>query len=162
MASYKLDIFNQAQLDPDYSYRWASDDASRLRMLTKHDDYDFVDAAEIDDFNAGEETDSESDGRVRMIVGEKASGKPHYQYLLRKRREFVAEDAAAQRDYWDNMLKGRIIDGQMGNISARSYRDGEVVETAPKEADTSHFYVAPEASLGDRRRGKVTPEEAGA
>jgi len=159
MASYKLDIFSPEQLDPDYIYRWVNDDASRLRMVTKMDDYDYVDASEIDGFNPDDESDSEGGERVRMIVGEKKNGNPIYSYLLRKRKDFWEEDNRAQMEASDAALKRRVLKGDTPDISARVVDGGEVKTIGPDQADTSQFYVPEGAALGSpgRRRGPVSP-----
>lgn len=159
MAQYKLDIFTAEQLDPDYIYRWVSDESSRLRMVTKQDDYDFVNADEIPDFSPDDETDSEPGGRVRIISGEKKNGQPLYQYLVKKRRTFWEEDNASAMQFRDDTLKGRVYHGEIGAVEVGIAVNGKVERAEVGGLDTDQFYVPPEATLGaaGRRRGPVAP-----
>lgn len=157
MAQYKLDIFSPDQLDPAYVYRWVTDENSRLRMVTKMDDYDFVQADEIPDFSADDETDSEPGGRIRIIGGEGKNGRPIYQYLVKKRRDFWEEDNAQAMRFRDDTLKGRVYKGEIGNVSIGMAKDGKVEKAEVGGVENEHFYVAPGAALGESRRGPVTP-----
>jgi hypothetical protein len=157
MAQYKLDIFSPEQLDPRYIYRWVSDEASRLRMVTKQDDYDFVNADEIPDFSPDDETDSEPGGRVRIISGEKKNGQPLYQYLVKKRRDFWEEDNRASMSFRDDTLKGRVYKGDVGAVPVGIPKDGKVERVEAGGVDPDAYYVPPEASLGSVRRGPVQP-----
>lgn len=164
MAQYKLDIFSPDQLDTkNYVYRWVSDESNRLRMVTRQDDYDYVDASEIHGFNAEDESDSEGGERIRMIVGERKNGQPTYAYLLKKSREFWEEDNRIGQDYRDGVLQGRVYTGEADDIAAKVVdADGKIKSVGPETADTSNTYVPPEASLlhgiTGRRRGLVQPQ----
>ena len=160
MAQFKLDVFSDEQLDAEYIYRWVDDIGSRLRVLTKQDDYDFVNADEIADFSVDDMTDSESGQRLRMIVGEKKNGDPLYSYLLRKRRDFWESDNADAMDYRDDVLAGRVYRGEINDVPvAVADKDGGVKTGAVGGlANSEEFYVPPEAHLehglsgGSRRR----------
>lgn len=166
MAQYKLDVFEPSQLDPDYIYRWVSDEGARLRIVTKQDDYDFVNADEIDDFSTDDMTDSEPGGRIRIIAGEKKNGQPLYQYLVRKRRDFWEDDNREAMDYRDDVLAGRVYRGEINDVPVALANDGEVKTGAiggVADEDAERFYVRPEATVGSsaiaprRRQGPVSP-----
>ena len=168
MAQYKLDIFEADQLDLDnYVYRWVTDDGSRLRQVTKMDDYDFVNASEIEGFNPEDESDSEGGERVRMIVGQQKNGNPIHQYLLKKRKEFWEEDNRLGQDFRDDVLAGRVYQGDAEDIGARTVaKDGSIKSVGPEHGvDLSNVYVPPEATLNHglsdqgRRRGLVQPQQ---
>jgi len=167
MAQYKLDVFEPSQLDPDYIYRWVSDEGARLRIVTKQDDYDFVQADEIEDFSADDMTDSEPGGRLRIVAGEKKNGQPLYQYLVKKRRDFWESDNAEAMDYRDDVLAGRVYRGEINEVTvAAPTKDGKVERgtiSGIADADADNTYVPPEAALhhgisGGRRRGPVSPQ----
>ena len=149
MAQFKLDIFDPEQLDPNYVYRWITDDGSRIRQVTKADDYDFVNASEIENFNPEDESDSENGERVRMLVGKDKHGNAQYQYLLKKRKDFWEEDNAAGMDFRTAQLEGRVYNADVGGHAEEKGTVGDV----------DKFYVPPEASLGSagRRRGPIQP-----
>lgn len=162
MAQYKLDVFELSQLDPDYIYRWVSDEGARLRIVTKQDDYDFVQADEIEDFSADDMTDSEPGGRIRIIAGEKKNGQPLYQYLVKKRRDFWEDDNREAMDYRDDVLAGRVYKGEINDVPVAFAKDDKVTKTSVggiADEDADKLYVRPEATLGSvaRRRGPVSP-----
>lgn len=161
MAQYKLDIFTADQLDPRYVYRWVSDENSRLRMVTKQDDYDFVTADEIPDFSPDDETDSEpGNGRIRIIAGERKNGQPLFQYLVKKRRDFWEEDNRASMGFRDDTLKGRVYKGEVHNVATgHAKEDGKVERADVGGVDNpENFYVPREATLGTvGRSGPVQP-----
>ena len=149
MAQFKLDIFDPEQLDPNYIYRWITDDGSRIRQVTKADDYDFVNASEIRDFNPQDESDSEGGERIRMLGGKDRHGNAQYQYLLKKRKDFWEEDNAAGQDFREAQLEGRVYEAAVGTHA----------EEKGAVTDADKFYVPPEATLGSagRRRGPIQP-----
>jgi hypothetical protein len=164
MAQFKLDIFENAQLDPAYIYRWVSDEGARLRIVTKQDDYDFVQEDEIPDFSTDDMTDSEPGGRLRIIAGEKKNGQPLYQYLVKKRRDFWEDDNADAMDYRDDVLAGRVYRGELNDVPVALAKDGEVRKGAVGGvSEEDQFYVPPEATLGDvgRRRGRPPGKRTG-
>src|SRR5437899_1443339 len=97
MAQFKLDFIDPEALDlENFIYYWINDEAGALRRATRQDDYDHVTASELSargGFDAFD-TDSESDERVRMIVGTNGS-QPVYAYLCKKPRAFWEEDNEA-------------------------------------------------------------------
>jgi len=151
MAQMKLDIFDPAELDlANYVYRWVNDEDNRLAMLTRMDDYDFCNTSDIKGFDAARsaiDTDSESDNRVRMIVGTNKGGHPVYSYLLKKPRDYYEEDQEEGVRAREDMMAGRVFRGEANN----EQEEGK---------DTETFYVPDPAnvSLGGvpRRRGPVT------
>lgn len=163
LAQFKVDIFSEDQLDPRYIYRWVNDEGSRLRMITKQDDYDFVRAEEIPNFSPDDETDSEgSGGRLRIIVGEKKNGSPMYQYLVKKRRDFWEDDNREAMDIRDAVLDGRVYQGEINDVEIGLPDDDKVTSRAVGGLDEEEFYVPPEARLehgvsAGRRRGPVQP-----
>lgn len=159
MHQFKLDVFSPDQLDPDRVYRWIADDGSRLRGAY-NDDYDYVGASEIKNFDAATETDSEGGERVRMLTGKDKWGNPEYSYLMAKPRQFWEDDNRAAQDYRDDVLEGRVYRGE-GEAAAQVVTDGKLSSVAPEQgADTSQTYVPAEArlehGLSGRRRGPVS------
>jgi hypothetical protein len=78
--------------DPNFEYRWLNDDAGRLHEKTVLDDWDFVadPAAQADpDMEA---SNADIGTRISRIVGKDTNGKPQMAYLVRKPKEFHAED----------------------------------------------------------------------
>lgn len=109
MAQFKLDCIEPEDLDlENYVYRWTNDENSRLRQLTQADDYDFVGLDEIGSGFDKDNTDSESDGRARMLVGTNKGGGPQYAYLLKKRRDFWEADNDAMVAQREDMMAGRV------------------------------------------------------
>lgn len=82
--------------DPNYAYRWINDEKGRLQNRTRNDDWDFVEDGQIVSHTDGKNV-NESDNRIRREVGISASGRPLYAYLCKKRKEYVEEDARAER-----------------------------------------------------------------
>lgn len=150
-----LDVMTQSRMNPfedgmldheNYVYRWINDEAGRLRHLTRNDDYDFVKVDDIEGFDASQ-TDSESDERIRLIVGE-GGGKPLYAYLCRKPRTHWEEDRLEISDFYEQMMEGRVYEA----------RATETDESRPGGDDK---YYAPTTNQlgsvsGTRRRGPVT------
>lgn len=113
MAQFKLDCIEPDDLDlANYVYRWVNDESSRLRQLTKQDDYDFVTMGELGDGFDPDSTDSETDGRVRMLVGTQKSGGALYAYLLKKPRQFWEDDNEEMVRQREAMMAGRIYQGE--------------------------------------------------
>lgn len=150
MAQMKLDIFAAGDLDlENYVYRWCNDEDNRLAMLTRADDYDFCNAADIKGFDAARsaiDTNSESDDRIRMVVGSNKGGQPIYSYLLKKPRDYWVEDQEEMVQARADMMQGRV------------YR-GEVTEEDEVKKDTKTFYVPDPASVSlggvPRRKGPI-------
>lgn len=147
MSHDRLNPFDPGMLDPNYMYRWQTDEAGQLRHLTVNDDWDYVDASELDGFDLSQ-TDSESGERIRLIMnGAQAGPNAVYGYLLKKRKDFWEEDRHALSDYFEAMMEGRVYE-------AKATDDRE---SRPGGAD--NFY-APETNQlgsvsGTRRRGPV-------
>ncbi len=145
MAQFKLDCIEPEDLDlENYVYRWVNDQSSRIRQLTKQDDYDFVTLDELGDGFDKESTDTESTGRVRMLVGGSANNAPIYAYLLKKRRAFWDADNMEMAEFRQAQMEQRVYQGVETESDARG--------------DTSNRYVAAGARLatqGPRRRGPV-------
>lgn len=113
MAQFKLDCIEPEDLDlENYVYRWVNDENSRIRQLTKADDYDFVPAGELGEGFDRDNTDSESADRLRMTVGTHKSGAPLYAYLLRKPRAFWEEDNEVVVRNREEMMAGRVYRGE--------------------------------------------------
>ncbi len=147
MASYKLDIFDPEQLDLDnFVYRWVNDEDGRIRMATQADDYDFCGACDVKNFEVGS-TDSEGEGRVRMLTGRDKHGNPVYSYLLKKPREYFEEDQERAVQAREDMMNGIVhhgeveaLDGKAAELKGNAY--------VPK-VDVSI------GSAGQRRRGPL-------
>lgn len=155
MASFKLDIFDESQLDlKNYVYRWVDDQGSRLRQATKGDDYDFVEGSEIDGFDS-DLTDTEvGNNRLRMLSDTDKNGRPIYTYLLRKPREFFEEDLQENVDFREGVMEQRVMQGVETELDEE---DDSPEATALRDAAAT-FYAAKGNTLGSasgRRRGKV-------
>jgi hypothetical protein len=151
MVQMKLDVFSPDQLDTqNYVYRWCNDEDSRLAMLTRMDDYDFCESSDIKGFDAATsafETDSESQDRVRMVVGSNKGGQRIYAYLLKKRRDWWQADQEEAVIAREEMMKGRV------------YRAEVEGDTGAKNQPEGTFYAPnQELSVGgaaERRRGPI-------
>lgn len=145
MSQFKLDIFEPDQLQLDkYVYRWVRDEPGRIRGATQSDDYDFVPACDIKNFNA-EATDSESVERIRQLAGRDKDDNPVYDYLLRKPREYWEADQNEMVAFREAQMAGRVY-----NAESTEDNDTELDE---------NFYVPPEAQLGhtgERKRGPIS------
>ncbi len=118
----------------------------RRRRMTKLDDYDFVTTAELGDGFNPELTDSESNERVRMLVGRKDGGEPLYAYFLKKRRDYWEQDNQRVVENREDMMAGRIINADTT----------EQDEDRPGGEDK--YYVPAGNQIGhagERRRGRV-------
>lgn len=118
MVQFKLDFIPPEDLDLDnYVYHWANDEGSNLRMMTMMDDYDHVSVEELGpgfDINA---TDSESDHRVRVLVGTQKSGAPLFAYLLKKPRSFWEADQQEIVHRREAMMDGRVYHAEASEDS---------------------------------------------
>jgi hypothetical protein len=149
MSHDRLNPFDEGMLDPDYMYRWQTDEAGQLRALTTRDDYDFVMAEDLPGFDISQ-TDSESDGRIRLIMnGASAGPNAIYGYLIRKRRDFWEDDRAQISDFYQQMMEGRVYEAST---------DGDPKSAESRPGGSDKFY-APKSNqigtVGDRRRGPV-------
>lgn len=145
MAQFKLDCIEPEDLDlENYVYRWVNDTSSRIRQLTKQDDYDFVTLDELGDGFDKESTDTEGSGNVRILVGGSVGNSPVYAYLLKKRRAFWDADNLEMAEFRQAQMEARVYQGEETESDAKG--------------DLNHRYVAPGARLavqGPRRRGPV-------
>jgi len=138
--------FADDMLDHDnWVYRWINDEHGRLRHLTRQDDYDYVTAADLGEDYDPSMTDSESDERIRMIVGT-SGNQPLYAYLCKKPRSFWESDNAEMVAYRESVMEGRVYQAQLEHEN----------DKVPGGAD--NFYAPKENYLspGVRRRGPVT------
>lgn len=153
MMHDRLNPFEPGMLDPDYTYRWQTDEAGLLRYLTTQDDYDFVTGDELPGFDISQ-TDSESSERIRMIMnGASAGPNAVYGYLLKKRKDHWNEDRAALSDFYEGMMEGRVY-------GASTEGDPTGAESRPGGAD--NYYAPKTNELGSvsgtrRRSGPVAP-----
>ncbi len=146
MVQFKLDIFSEDELDlANYVYYWMNDEGSNIRRMTQLDDYDFVSPGEIPGYSAFM-TDSESDDRIRILVGNKQDGSPLYAFYLKKPRWMWEEDNERIVRNREDMMAGRVYGGDAT----------ESDEQRPGGDDK--FYVPAGNVLGhtgERRRGPV-------
>jgi hypothetical protein len=154
MAQFKLDCIDPEALDLDnYVYYWGNDENGNLRHMTQADDYDFVTAAELGQNFDADMTDSESTGRVRMLVGNQKSGAPLYSYLCKKPRAFWEADNAEMVRSREDMMAGRVYRAEAA-INEGIELPGD--EDRPGGADK--FYASKGNTIGhaaERRRGPV-------
>lgn len=148
MRHDRLNPFEEGMLDHEtFVYRWQTDEAGQIRALTVRDDYEFVMADEIPGFDISQ-TDSESDGRIRLIMnGAQAGPNAVYGYLLKKRRDFWEEDRLQISDFYEGMMEGRVYNAEATHSD----------EQRPGGAE--NFYAPKTNQLGSvsgtRRRGPV-------
>ncbi len=148
MQQFKLDIFGPEDLDlTNFVYYWMNDEGSNIRRMTKLDDYEFVTPEELGDAYNPDATDSESNGRIRVLVGNKQDGSPLYAYYLKKPRWMWEEDyEVGVVQAREDMMAGRVYGGE-ANDSQESRPGGE-----------DKFYVPAGNTIGhaaQRRRGAV-------
>lgn len=147
MGEFKLQIFEPGDLDlENFVYYWFNDEGNNLRRMTVMDDYDHVTTEELGDSFNPEWTDSESDARVRMLVGNKADGSPLYAYLCKKPRSFWEEDYEAIVSAREDMMAGRV------------YRAEATDTDEERPGGSDKFYATAGnqiGSAGQRRRGPV-------
>lgn len=109
-----------------FTTRWVNDISNRLKEKTQYDDWEFVEAREINN-EVGEAGDGNQDlgSRVKRVVGTQEGGKPMYAYLLKKSNEYykqdIANNEAARREKEDTLRRGtgsdgRPVDNQYGSI----------------------------------------------
>ena len=124
---FRLQIPEKFRNDPENKYRWINDDKSRVFDMTKQDDWDQVQADEIEGHDGA--------SSVRRQVGTKANGDPLFAHLVRKSKKFCEEDRAVKRqalmETMDQLAGGKRGDeanlggGQKGYVSIdASIRDG--------------------------------------
>jgi hypothetical protein len=161
MAHDRLNPFDDGMLDHTaYVYRWQTDEGGALRALTTKDDYDFVNADDLDGFDITQ-TDSESDGRIRLIMnGAQAGPNAIYGYLLRKPRDFWEEDRGQVSDFYEQMMEGRVYEAQSTNDDDVSVERARQAGHRVGPQDRSAAYALESNQLGSvsgtRRRGPVT------
>lgn len=149
MVQFKLDIFTPDQLDlANYVYYWANDEGTNIRQMTKLDDYDFVNTDDIVGGFDPSSVDAESDGRIRMLVGNQKSGSPLYAYFLRKPRNFWEADNEQVVRNREDMMAGRV------------YRAEATEDAEQRPGGDDAFYATPGNNLGGsahrRRSGPVS------
>lgn len=114
--SKRLGIFTEDQLDPEYSYRWVNDELNRIPLMRAFC-YDICGYDAVKGY-VPTDTESESDGCIRMICGRLENGKPKYTYLMRKLRVWYDEDqakiAAKRQALMDGIPEGNIPDAVGG------------------------------------------------
>lgn len=135
----------------EYQYRWVNDEGGRLRDLTVFDDYDYVTADELGEgFDVDTMSDSESNGRIRIIAGHTNSGKPLYQYLCKKPRAFWEADNAEMVAMRESLMEGRVYAAQ-SDVPVAAPGDG-------RPGGEDKFYAPKGNQIGHaamRRRGPV-------
>lgn len=147
MGQFKLQIFDEGDLDMEnYVYYWFNDEGNNLRRMTVMDDYDFVPTSELGSGFNPEWTDSESNERVRVLVGNKQDGSPLYAYLCRKRRAFWEADYEESVRAREDMMAGRV------------YRAESTEGDEQRPGGSDKFYAPSGNQIGhaaQRRRGRV-------
>lgn len=148
MAQFKMDCIEPEDLDLEkYVYRWVNDENSRIRQLTKGDDYDHVETHELGDGFDIENTDSESNGRVRMLVGTSKGGAPLYAYLLKKLKSYWEDDNEEGVQQREAQMAGRV------------YRGEATEDDEQRPGGDDQFYVPAGTRIGSaaqRRRGPIS------
>ncbi len=143
MAQFKLDCIAPEDLDlANYVYYWINDETGNVRRATQDDDYDFVTEDEIGRNFDPADADSESAGRVRMLVGNQKSGAPLYSYLCKKRRSFWEADVEEMVRAREDLMAGRVYRG---------------VSTEDEEAEDPTRYVPAGNQIGSPGRRRSGP-----
>jgi len=150
MTGMKLDIFSESQLDKEnYVYRWVNDDGTGARIQQAYNnDYDFVGGSDIKNYNPLS-TSSESDERIRMVVGRDAFGSASYSYLMKKPREFFEEDQEEMVERREDTMRGIVHRGDVGELNGITDRN---------LSESSNIYAAGDniiGSAGARRNGPI-------
>jgi hypothetical protein len=146
MMQNKLNIIDDSVLDHDrYKYRWVNDTPGRVRALTCRDDWDHVELSEVERGLDKVMLDSESDNRIRVLVGKDKNSHPEYSYLMRKRREFVGQDYDEVVQAREQMMEGRV-------------RNAELTEDGDEGVATVAYVPKGDIKIGHaaaRRRGPL-------
>ncbi len=144
MVQFKLDCIPPECLDlENYVYRWVNDEAGKIRIATKYDDYNHVPVSELKGFDP-EGFDGEGGETVRMLAGNDKFGNPVYTYLLKKRRSFWESDNEEVVNAREDMMAGRVYRGEVGDT------DNQVQD--------DNFYATGDTTIGGaaaRRRGPI-------
>lgn len=152
MIQYKLDCIPAEMLDLDnYVYRWVNDESNKLRMATKHDDYDHVGTSELQGFDP-DSFDSQGSETIRMLAGQDKFGNPIYTYLLKKRRSFWEADNEEVVRAREDMMAGRVYRGEIGD----SFEDRDEMRDAGYNPDI--YYAPKDNQMGgasERRKGPI-------
>jgi hypothetical protein len=147
MVQFKLQVFDPEDLDlENFVYYWLNDEGNNIRRMTQLDDYDLVTLEELGQAFNPESTDSESDHRVRMLVGSKPDGSPLYAYLAKKRRAFWEADYEEAIRAREDMMAGRVFHAEATDSD----------ESRPGGSEL--FYASQGNQIGSaaqRRRGPV-------
>ncbi|UOF81824.1 hypothetical protein [Caudoviricetes sp.] len=99
MSDDRLRNLNIAgKLDPDYTYRFINDEPGRVHKLTALDDWDIVNASELEP-NA---KDKGVGSQVERIVDRRSGQRA---ILVRKRKEYYAADKAKEQAQIDDLEK---------------------------------------------------------
>jgi hypothetical protein len=127
MHQLNLDCIPPQDLDlENYVYRWVKDENSRVYDATHADDYEFVTSQELGgrnfvdqrrggdaSFIARADSESESDDRVRKFAETDKHGRPVFNFLVKKRRDYHEADyneIVAEREA---MMEGRVYHAQL-------------------------------------------------
>ena len=149
MVQFKLDFIPPEYLDLDtYVYRWVNDEGGKLRMATRHDDYDHVTVDELKGFDP-EGFDTEGGETIRMLVGESKHGGALYAYLLKKRRAFWEADNEEVVRSREDMMAGRVYRAELAD-------DESEIRDENYQAD--NYYASKDNQIGGaaaRRKGPL-------
>lgn len=117
LSSHRLMPLSVAgKKDPAYEYRWVNADPGRVHQLTTMDDWDIVTIKDLGDTH---EKDKGVGTGVERVV-DRSTGRTAV--LMRKLKEYVAEDRAKQQAAIDEREKA-ISRGVIDNPEALSQRD---------------------------------------
>lgn len=122
---------DESKLDHEnYVYRWANDDAARMRDLTGHDDYDPVPEADVG-------------GSTKVTVGPGENGNLRGTVLLRKPRTFWEEDQKKK-----NAARDRLMEALQAGQAAKDESGGGL--------EQDRAYVPPNAEYEQTLTGRKT------
>lgn len=118
IRSRKLDIFDPNQLNSLYEYRWVNDTDNRIMSLYNQY-WEFVGVSEIANFSSYNIL-SESDGRIRTVVGTDKIGHPVYAFFMRKQKVWIDEERKQEERERMSQLESQVKDGDAKSYAVRN------------------------------------------
>jgi hypothetical protein len=122
-AHLRFSIPDHLRDDTRYRYHWLVDRPGRIEQKTKHDDWDFVEEPEI----AADGRQTGAGTRIERHAGVDKFGNPMRAFLVRKLREYDAEDKAKEQAQLDKRMAA-IKRGKPANEHGQTiHEDGSYV-----------------------------------
>lgn len=99
-AHLRFSIPDHLRDDKRYRYHWLVDRPGRIEAKTKHDDWDFVEEPEL----AADGRQTGAGTRIERHAGVDQFGNPLRAFLVRKLKEYDAEDKAKEQQALDKRM----------------------------------------------------------